>query len=126
MMLNPGTDQFDDSIVDWGGPDHPDVYWRVQAFCTFRERMDLPTVHLEFYQWRVQKRTPKGAWVVSDGDRHLVLDASRKKWAYPTKTEAWDSFKIRLRWRANYHRNEGRRIEAIKNLVDKMRPETVS
>ena len=112
--------RFDDDTIDWGPPSDGHRYYRVQAFCTFRQGVEEPSVHLEWYVWRVVKRTPKGVWVERDGERHLVLHGARKKWAYPDKDEALASFKIRLSWRGSYHATEGKRIGAINRLIKKM------
>jgi len=107
-----------DSTITWGGPDNDDSHWRVEAMCHFVAGAELPVVHMEFYRWNILKRTAKGAWVERYGQEKFVLNDGRKKWAYPTKSDAWDSYRHRQKWRASYHHNEGRRIEAIKKLVD--------
>lgn len=43
-------------------------------------------------------KTPKGVWVQKwDGSKTLVLNDARKKFACPTKDEAWKSFLARKR-----------------------------
>jgi hypothetical protein len=48
----------------------------------------------------VAKRTPKGAWITDKFDfrkKRFVLDTGRKRFAYPTKEEAKESFLARKR-----------------------------
>ena len=46
--------------------------------------------------YKVEKHTPSGVWV-NQGiwGRHFILNKSRKKFAYPDKATALESFKIR-------------------------------
>lgn len=53
---------------------------------------------VELEVWREIKKTPKGAWIErSYGQKKFVLDAGRKRYAWPTKEEAWESFLARKR-----------------------------
>lgn len=44
----------------------------------------------------VTKRTPNGAWIDEYGKKHFILDCAAKKWAAPTRDEAWLNMKRRL------------------------------
>jgi hypothetical protein len=67
----------------------------------YRVRIDCRT-------YRVVKVTPRGAWIRSalhmawaNNDRFIRWEG-RKKYAYPTQSEAWESFLIRKRRRVEY------------------------
>lgn len=53
------------------------------------------TVSVYLCEYEVVKQTPKGVWVGFFGDKHFVLNESRKKFAWPTKELAKESFIIR-------------------------------
>ena len=79
-------------------------YFRVESVVShYADRPD-PVVTLFIEPWTIQKQTPKGVWVERYGERHLCLHDARKKWAYPTKAEAWESFRIRTNWRIKHCR----------------------
>ena len=42
------------------------------------------------------KRTAKGAWIDQYGKQRFILNSSVKKWAAPTRDEAWENMKRRL------------------------------
>lgn len=74
---------------------------------------EYSTAEVEFDEWRVARLTPRGYWVVPDGcwhhieygwlvfgkdwpyDKRFILDGSRRRWAYPTREQAAESFLIR-------------------------------
>jgi len=104
-------------------PESPDVYWRFHGFVDFWCADPIGSINIE--PWRVLRRTPKGAWIVppfsnkwnEESCKKLVIDSTNKKWAYPTKKEAWDSFCIRLVRREQHWDREGERITALKRVV---------
>lgn len=107
--------------VDWydAMPESPELYWRFHAYVDFWGAD--PAASITASPWFVLRRTPKGAWVSpyksDERLKRFVLDGARKRLAYPTKQEAWDSFLVRLRFREQYWDTEGQRIAAIKALV---------
>jgi hypothetical protein len=65
-------------------------------------------VEIECWAYQVVKVTPRGAWIRNAlhltntrGDR-FIRWKGRKKYAYPTHAEAWESFLIRKRRRVEY------------------------
>lgn len=44
---------------------------------------------------KVEKRTECGVWVTVDGEKKFILDGARKRYAYPTRELAYESFLIR-------------------------------
>jgi hypothetical protein len=58
---------------------------------------DEGCVHIYCSEHRVVRRTPKGVWLDAWGIPRFVLNHSRKRWAYPTKTLAFESFCHRKR-----------------------------
>jgi hypothetical protein len=57
--------------------------------------------------WRETKKTPKGAWIErSYGRKKFVLDAGRKRYAWPTKEQAWESFLARKRKQVKHLRQQ--------------------
>lgn len=69
----------------------------------------------------VVKHTPCGVWLWHDkrlyGGR-WVSKTSNKRWAYPTKKLAWDSFKIRKNRQAGHLRSQLERAVAAISLAD--------
>ncbi len=59
---------------------------------------------IECNTYYVIRLTLKGAWIKYGkwGKEHFVLYNSRKKYAYPTKEQAWRSFCIRKRRRVDH------------------------
>lgn len=57
------------------------------------------------------RHTPKGVWVADDYSRDdkrfwkLCLIHARKRYAYPTKAEAWESLRIRTQHRVQHAKN---------------------
>ena len=75
------------------------------------------------YRFRVVKTTLRGVWIkLSYGEKdRFILNNARKRYAYPTKELAWESFKIRKAWRVmhlesqlNYARQIGSAVVNIK------------
>ena len=94
--------------VDWREDleESPDFYWRFWA------NMEGDYLHVERY--RVEYHTPHGV-VLANGKR--VQHDWKKKWAYPTKAEAWEAFKIRVgAWRRHWE-TEGRRLSNIAEAI---------
>lgn len=111
--------------VDWRHelPEGPDYYWRFHGFVDFWGADPVGSICVE--RWTVLRRTPKGVWLrhpfsydfdVESGKKLVIHDTNRK-WAYPTKKEAWESFKIRLMRREQHWDREGERIAALKRIA---------
>lgn len=70
-----------------------DIHYRCMPVTTFNFEPYGPPV--DFQPYKVIKLTPCGYKVKSqwwDEPEKLILYASKKKWAYPTKEEALESF----------------------------------
>lgn len=132
--INPIADQSDVlifnsvSIVDWreGVPEGSDRYWRFRGYVDFESPFqEHPIANIIAEPWNVLRRTPKGAWITgpysnkwtAESGKRFVLDSGRKRFAYPTKKLAWESYCIRLRHRRGYWQTEGKRIELLSALV---------
>lgn len=80
-------------------PEGVDVLWRVEArsysyvIDADREEYGTTAPRLELSWHRVQRRTPKGAWIY---DKFVLLTAG-KRWACNTIDEAVESFAARRR-----------------------------
>lgn len=48
--------------------------------------------YLAFYDYAIVKETPCGVWIDLFGKKKFVLSGTRKRYAYPTKKEALESF----------------------------------
>lgn len=77
--------------------EQPEIYYReVNAYWS----EDRLAISLEKY--RVVKRTPRGVWIAPMWDyrgdhKRFVLDGSGRRYAYPTREQARESFIIRKR-----------------------------
>lgn len=83
--------------------------------------MDPPKCrpHVWLEPWRVVRRTPRGCWIADyycphKANQRFVLDGARKRFAYPTRAEAWDSFLIRQRKRLQHAKNQ---LEGVTTLL---------
>ncbi len=81
-------------------------------------------VYLEFFA--VVGTTPKGVWLVcqrmwpsgySPRQRKWVSNTSKKRYAYPTRELAWNSFKIRARWRLTHAQAAMRKATALESFL---------
>lgn len=111
--------------VDWRSeiPENPERYWRFTAFVDFWGADPIANIYAEC--WPIIRHTSKGVWLKhpfasihhpEDGKK-LVIHSTHKKWAYPTKKEAWNSFCIRLHYREMHWNREGERIAKLKYLA---------
>ena len=61
---------------------------------------------IRYERFCVVKRTPKGAWVEEMSKykpkRRFVLDNARRRFAYPTKELAANSYRIRKKWQITH------------------------
>ena len=105
--------------VDWREdyPEDPEkVYWRFEAYTYWSNEQAFATISC--HPWEIVKPTPKGVWVERYGPRKLVLHSSHKKWAYPTKQEAWESFLIRLKWRRRHQEKALESTRVVETTVE--------
>lgn len=76
-------------------------------------------VGIDCRTYRVVKVTPRGAWIrsalfmTSAGRDRFVRWEGRKKFAYPTYAEAWESFLIRKRRRIEYLQDQLAYAQAV-------------
>jgi len=68
-----------------------EIYYRYKIRYEYYEH-----INIEILTYKVKKHTPLGVWI-SQGiyDCHFILNNSRKKFAYPDKATALESFKLR-------------------------------
>jgi hypothetical protein len=59
---------------------------------SFEDEIGRTAIYLSEHQ--VEKETPKGYWIGSYG-KIWVSKTAKKRYAYPTKDEAWKSFQAR-------------------------------
>lgn len=50
---------------------------------------------LNIEEYRITKHTPEGFWIIMPSGQKWVSATSKKRYAYPTKTEAMEGFKYR-------------------------------
>lgn len=133
-ILDPCATDFDNLTfepvegVDWREriPESPDTYWRFHGLVDFWGADPIGSIKAE--AWRVLRHTPRGVWLApefsnkwnEESCKKLVIHNTNKKWAYPTKKEAWDSFCIRLNRREGYWKQEGERIHKLKWIVSQV------
>ena len=91
------------------------MYYRYKANAYINDLSD--TVYLWLDEYPVVKKTPKGAWIHPYGYQKpkFILDNSKKKWAYPSKEEAYIYF--RRRTEKHYLLVE-RQLKEIKTKLD--------
>lgn len=53
------------------------------------------TMRLVCYEFKINKRTPKGVWIDTYGFPKFVNMNARKRYAWPTREEAYTSFRAR-------------------------------
>jgi hypothetical protein len=100
-------------------PEGVDVLWRCEAkrysvvIDPEAERYGVTDPRLEVTWWRVDRRTPKGAWAAG---RFVLLSAYRK-WACNTEEEAIASFIARKRKQIRILSSQLKRAEAELALV---------
>lgn len=96
-----------------------EYYYRYSASVTFTQGSILsnPSVrvyyHCAFYP--VTKRTQCGAWIDEYGRKRFILTDAVKKWAAPTKKEAWLNYKARSAHALQHAKNNVDKITAARN-----------
>lgn len=96
-----------------------EYYYRYSASVTFGQDSIFSPSSTEVYyhctSYPVIKRTQCGAWIDDCGKKRFVLNDSVKKWAAPTKKEAWLNYKSRSRHALQHAKNNVDKIEAARN-----------
>ena len=102
-------------VVDEPTPGPPEQYWwRVDDVTN--HWADCDKTYVQFTRIKLLKETKKGWWVQNPVAPNLpkwVSKTSRKRYAYPTKEEALESWKIRKRWRVLHLKKQLREALAI-------------
>lgn len=80
------------------------------------------------HEYTVIRHTPKGAWIVQSpaykwSRQRFVRNSSRKKYAYPTKAEAWESFTIRKQRQLQILKSQADHVADVLRLIEKGQPE---
>ena len=75
---------------------------------------------IELLEFETLRETPSGYWIKRKYYKEVfVLKDSRKRYAYPTKKEAFNSFKIRTLKSKAYAERDLRNAISFINLIDK-------
>lgn len=77
-------------------------------------------------EYPIEERTPCGAWIrvneykpYSKANRKWVSIGTRKAWAYPTKAEALNSLRQRVKWRCIHLETQLEKAKFSKKVLDK-------
>lgn len=70
------------------------------------------------YRYRVLKETRCGVWLGVGGRKRFVLNDARKRFAYPTVSEAWESLHARRRRELSILTH---RVEYVRKVLDDMK-----
>lgn len=91
--------------------------------------LNTPEVFIHFDQFPVIRHTPKGVWLDArsfDGRERFVLKEANKRFACPTKEEAFVSLKMRTNHRVGHLGRQLRRAQILKAyLADENRAEEI-
>jgi hypothetical protein len=93
------------------------VWYRVTEICfappldEFDEPRGRGRMDVIVMEYPVTRYTPKGVWLDLFGQARFVRTLARKRWACPTKAEAWESFKARKRRQRAILRAQLERVE---------------
>ena len=122
-------------MIDWhpGWLENGDNHFRFYGRWHWSENEDTFQPYVRLEMWRTLRETPKGRWIVNScanqwqiehgaARQRFVLNTGRKRWAYPTKADAWDSFVIRQRHRINHARNNLIGMEALTLFIEAHKP----
>jgi hypothetical protein len=103
----------------------PEILYRYDAVVTaplldeFENPMGRSGIALYLHRYRVIRHTPKGVWVKTgwgDKAKRYILLTARKRWASPTRQEAWESFIARKTRQQNILYNQMMQAEAMTRL----------
>jgi len=90
-------------------------YWH--RFYAHSEYQQFDSCHVDLEWYRIVRKTPKGCWIDDCGKERFVLDVARRKWAYPTKELALDSW-MRRKWKQIGHLE--RQLRGVKMALELM------
>lgn len=76
---------------------------------------------IHYIEVPVTKTTPKGHWVDFHGTRKFILSTARKKWAYPTRHEAIESFIAKKKRQIGILDAQSREAKSLLDMALKMR-----
>ena len=96
--------RYQDQVVDTGNDwDHPDFIYQLGGY-----------IEVRCIGGRIGRLTPKGAHASFPGyiNDRWVPATGRKRFAYPTPAEAWDSYQARKRCQCEHLRRQLLRAEA--------------
>lgn len=88
-----------------------EVYYRWSAAVNWTGDGNA-SVYFHCASYPVIKKTRAGVFVDEHGRKHFILNDARKKWAAPTKQEAWQCYKQRSRYHLIYAQNNLDKIKA--------------
>lgn len=95
-------------------PESPGIWWRYHSYCEVRNKErkhDSAQIYIQPYT--IIRETEASVWIDRyDGAVRIQKDWNRK-WAYPTKAEAWAAWTRRWHWRKKFHEQEARRIVVL-------------
>lgn len=74
---------------------------------------------IQLFTFRVFKETPCGFWYVRDNEEKWVSKKAKRRYCYPSKEDAWDSFKHRKRAHLRHLKNKLDGINQILKIIDK-------
>lgn len=98
-------------------PEGPSLWWRYDAFAVLGDSPSEDYVSIRPYPYRVVRETEKSVWVDNHSEIKRIQRDWKRKWAHPTKAEAREAYKRRLRWRKIYNELEARRIAVIERAL---------
>ena len=77
-------------------------------------------------QYAIRKRTEKGVWIMVAYQKKFVLNKAKKKFAYPTKEEAFKSFAIRKNHHMGHVKFTFAHLTNILTLIKKREDEEIT
>lgn len=92
------------------------IFYRYDAFYG-------ATLSLEITEFKLVRETPKGYWISPDleyfhfSEKRWIPKVSRKRYAYPTKKEALDSFIIRKQHQITHCERDLRNAKALLSIA---------
>ena len=96
-----------------------EYYYRYSASVTFTQGIILFSRSVDVYyhcaSYPVTKRTQCGACIDEYGRKRFIRTDATKKWAAPTKKEAWLNYKARSKHALQHAKNNVDKIEAARN-----------
>ena len=104
--------------MPWLEEDIGRLWWRFENHAQWMEGSGL-FGGIAVAPWRLMRETPKGAWICPRGggpERH-VSHTARRRWAYPTKLDAWQSYCIRNGHWLQHARNALEKAQYVAGII---------